>query len=69
MSMPETKNKLVPYIPNCRYYQIGPERKTVEECASHGADHKAYGWLRQLDPRWSKEQREAYDVAYAETEA
>jgi hypothetical protein len=48
-----------------RYYQTPPEEKTVQQCASHGDDHAAYGWSKQLDPRWSEEQVAAYREAYA----
>jgi hypothetical protein len=36
----------------------------VEQCASHGADHAAYGWSIKLDPTWSEEQKAAYLNAY-----
>ena len=46
------------------FYQVPPERKSIEQCASHGADHKAYGWPPRIDPRWSEEQKAAYIEAY-----
>jgi hypothetical protein len=50
-----------------RYYQVPPEEKSVSQCASHGADHAAFGWCQQLDPRWNDEQIDAYRRAYATT--
>ena len=50
-----------------RFYQEPPEKKTPHQCESHGADHAAYGWLPQLDPRWSDEQIVAYRRGYDET--
>ena len=47
-----------------RYYQETPETKSIEQCRSHGADHKAYGWNPQIDPRWSDEQKNAYVQGY-----
>jgi hypothetical protein len=51
-------------IPHCftRYYQ--ESTKTVEQCAQHGAHHRAYGWSKQLDPRWNESQIVAYLAAY-----
>jgi hypothetical protein len=49
-----------------RYYVTPPDQKTVGQCASHGADHAAYGWNIQLDPRWSEDQKAAYLKAYNE---
>lgn len=49
-----------------RHYTVPPEKKLVEQCASHGADHAAYGWHPQYDPRWSEEQKNAYLNAYEE---
>jgi hypothetical protein len=46
------------------YYQEPPESKSIEACESHGRDHAAYGWMRQIDPRWSEEQRQAYVRGY-----
>ena len=43
-----------------RHYNVPPEGKTIEACRSHGADHRAYGWGPQVDPRWSDEQKAAY---------
>jgi hypothetical protein len=48
-----------------RYYHTPPEWKTLEDVASHGADHAAYKWTPQIDPRWSAEQVEAYRRAYS----
>ena len=48
-----------------RYYQEAPEKKTLEQCASHGRDHAAYKWCQQLDPGWTEEQQQAYREAYA----
>ncbi len=42
---------------NTRYY--AEKDKTVEQCASHGADHAAYKWSKKLDPRWNQEQVDA----------
>ena len=50
-----------------RYYTVRPEQKSIEQCASHGSDHKAYGWSPQIDPRWSEEQKAAYIEAYEKT--
>jgi len=47
-----------------RYYHVPPEDKTVEDCGTHGADHVAYRWSPQIDPRWSAEQKAAYIQAY-----
>lgn len=47
-----------------RYYRVPPEEKTVQQCRSHGCDHKAYGWSIQIDPRWSEEQQQAYMEGY-----
>lgn len=47
-----------------RYYHAGPTEKTVDQCRSHGADHAAYQWAPQIDPRWSDEQKSAYIEAY-----
>jgi hypothetical protein len=47
-----------------RYYHVPPQEKTLEACRSHGADHRAYGWCPQYDPRWSPEQQEAYWDGY-----
>ena len=49
---------------HCRYYQVPAKDKSVEQCASHGRDHKAYGWSPQIDPWWSDEQIDAYMTAY-----
>ena len=49
-----------------RYYQVPPHEKSIEQCASHGRDHKAFGWSKRIDPRWSIEQIEAYRKAYQE---
>jgi len=57
-------DKLDRYKNWCRYYNDGPEMKTVGDCRHHGIDHKAYGWCPQLDPRWSDEQRLAYIDGY-----
>lgn len=51
-----------------RYYTVPPEQKTIAQCASHGGDHKAYGWSPQIDPRWSEEQKAAYVEAYEDTQ-
>ena len=47
-----------------RLYQVPAEKKTVEDCANHGLDHRAYGWYGGVDPRWSEEQLVAYERAY-----
>jgi hypothetical protein len=45
-----------------RYYDEFP--KTTEQCVSHALDHAAVGWSRQIDPRWTEEQQQAYVEAY-----
>jgi hypothetical protein len=47
-----------------RIYVVDPEDKSVQDCLNHGADHQAYGWTPQYDPRWSDEQIEAYWKGY-----
>jgi hypothetical protein len=47
-----------------RIYNTPPREKSLEMCRSHGADHRAYGWYPQYDPRWSPEQQEAYWAGY-----
>jgi hypothetical protein len=47
-----------------RHYTVPPEDKSLEICRNHGADHRAYGWSPQYDPRWSPEQQEAYWSGY-----
>lgn len=47
-----------------RYYNEPPQNKTVAQCKSHGDDHRAYGWTKQIDPRWSAEQIAAYNKGY-----
>jgi hypothetical protein len=47
-----------------RGYQVPPENKSIEQCRSHGASHRAYGWCPQYDPRWSVEQQAAYWDGY-----
>lgn len=54
----------IPWI-NQRFYQTDPQDKTLEQVASHGDDHKAYGWGRQLDNRWTQDQVDAYLAGYA----
>lgn len=49
---------------NGRAYKTPPEEKTIDRCRSHGADHMAYGWCSQPDPRWSDEQMQAYINGY-----
>ena len=51
-------------IHNIRYYEVPAAEKSIECCASHGADHAAYGWSRKIDPTWSQEQVDAYIAAY-----
>lgn len=50
----------VKYHALTRFYQEPPKEKTVEQVRSHGADHRGYKFGRQLDPRWSQEQVDAY---------
>lgn len=50
-----------------RGYQVPPAEKSVEQCRSHGQDHKSYGWCPQIDSGWSDEQVEAYWKGYDET--
>jgi hypothetical protein len=47
-----------------RFYNAPPEKKSLDCCAEHGYQHKAYGWSKQIDPRWSDEQKQAYLNAY-----
>lgn len=54
-----------PFNTEDRYYQQKPEDKTLEACEKHGRDHKAYRWGPQLDPRWTDEQKAAYQRGYA----
>lgn len=49
---------------NARGYQVPASRKLVSQCWSHGANHREFGWSRQLDPEWSEEQVEAYMKGY-----
>ena len=49
---------------NIRYYAVPPCQKSIEQCRDHGKDHRAYGWNRQIDPRWNDEQKEAYQQGY-----
>ena len=51
-----------------RYYQVPPDKKTIEDCRSHGNDHAAYKWSPQIDPRWSDEQKAAYIEGYEKEE-
>ena len=46
------------------YYNTPPEKKSLEDCVSHGSDHASYKWPSQIDPRWSDEQKKAYRIAY-----
>jgi hypothetical protein len=64
---PMTTDNDTPSVPphQTRYYHVPPERKTLEDVAGHGADHAAYRWAPQIDPRWSAEQVEAYRRAYS----
>ena len=47
-----------------RYYNIPPEEKSIQDCFNHGADHKAYKWAPQVDPRWNEEQKTSYWKGY-----
>ena len=38
------------------HYCEDPETKTLDQCESHGRDHRAYKWTKKIDPRWSEEQ-------------
>ena len=49
---------------NVRYYRVLPEEKSLKQCAAHGVAHCVYGWVRQVDPRWTEEQVTAYTDAY-----
>jgi hypothetical protein len=60
-----TETARVPFL-HTRYYQVPPENKSIEQCASHGRDHAGYGWCAQIDPRWSYEQVAAYQKGYEE---
>lgn len=46
------------------YYNVHPRDKTLEQCRSHGSDHRAYQWTKKIDPRWSEEQKQAYLDGY-----
>lgn len=45
-------------------YEVPPERKTLQDCRSHGSDHACYRWSPKIDPRWSIEQKLAYIQGY-----
>ena len=47
-----------------KYYSQPPAEKTIEDCRSHGEDHRAYRWSPKIDPRWSDEQKQAYIEGY-----
>lgn len=47
-----------------RFYNELPANKSIDKCRSHGADHAAYGWSPQIDPRWSDAQKSAYAAGY-----
>lgn len=47
-----------------RYYHDPPEKKSLEQCESHGNDHAVYCWSPQVDPRWSEAQKQAYWKGY-----
>lgn len=53
------------YPHNHRYYHVPPEQKSVELCRQHGRSHAAYGWSKQIDPRWSQDQFLAYLDGYS----
>ena len=36
----------------------------IEACRYFGETHASYGWNRQLDPRWTDQQKEAYHEGY-----
>lgn len=54
------RNSLV----NPRFYHAKPEDVSLESCMSHGQNHRGYGWMVQMDPRWSREQMTAYLQGY-----
>jgi hypothetical protein len=56
-------------ISRIRYYNVPPDGKTLDQCASHGADHAGYGWGPMIDPRWSDGQVTAYMTAFNETQS
>lgn len=60
---PVTCEVKVPHV-KVRYYAVRPANKSLELCRMHGADHAAYHWSMQVDPRWSKEQMTAYLCGY-----
>ena len=47
-----------------KFYHVKPEDKSIVQCHTHGLCHQAYGWGRQTDPRWTKEQALAYLAGY-----
>ncbi len=47
-----------------RFYMLNPREKSLQVCRSHGADHCAYEWGPQIDPRWNPKQIEAYISGY-----
>lgn len=46
------------------YYHGEPSNKSLDDVKSHGRDHAAYKWTPKIDPRWSKEQIDAYKSGY-----
>lgn len=51
-----------------RFYNADPNEITLDQCANHGASHKAYSWNPQIDPRWNDEKKQAYLDAYEKEE-
>ena len=47
-----------------RYYDNSPYTMTNESCRVYGSDHKYYDCDRAIDPRWNKEQCDAYEQGY-----
>jgi len=58
--------------PNQRFFPGEPEEyqainnsdTPIEACRYFGETHASYGWNRQLDPRWTDQQKEAYHEGY-----
>ena len=47
-----------------RFYNGDPSITPIETCRYFGETHASYGWNRQLDPRWTDQQKEAYHEGY-----
>jgi len=47
-----------------RFYNGDQSNTPLEVCRYFGESHASYGWSRQLDPRWTDEQRRVYNEGY-----